>query len=83
VIPVPPSLEWLQPHLVAIPLSSFAYHMAVLRGCDVDQPPRQERDGGVNTHRMVPNRLLSSRYWKRCLSLPRLRSDPGLDDASF
>jgi glucosamine--fructose-6-phosphate aminotransferase (isomerizing) len=38
VIPVPPSLEWLQPHLVAIPLQLFAYHMAVLRGCDVDQP---------------------------------------------
>jgi len=38
VIPVPPSLEWLQPHLVAIPLQLLAYHMAVLRGCDVDQP---------------------------------------------
>ena len=38
VIPVPPSLEWLQPHLVAIPLQLLAYHMAVRRGCDVDQP---------------------------------------------
>ena len=37
VIPVPPSLEWLQPHLVAIPLQLLAYHMAVRRGCDVDQ----------------------------------------------
>jgi glutamine---fructose-6-phosphate transaminase (isomerizing) len=38
VIPVPASLEWLQPHLVAVPLQLLAYHMAVLRGCDVDQP---------------------------------------------
>ena len=38
VIPVPPSLEWLQPLLVALPLQLFAYHMAALRGCDVDQP---------------------------------------------
>jgi glucosamine--fructose-6-phosphate aminotransferase (isomerizing) len=26
------------PCLVAIPLQLFAYHMAVLRGCDVDRP---------------------------------------------
>ncbi len=38
VIPVPPSLEWLQPLLVAVPLQLLAYHMAVLRGCNVDQP---------------------------------------------
>jgi glutamine---fructose-6-phosphate transaminase (isomerizing) len=38
VIPVPPSLEWLQPLLVALPLQLLAYHVAVLRGCDVDQP---------------------------------------------
>jgi glucosamine--fructose-6-phosphate aminotransferase (isomerizing) len=38
VIPIPSSLEWLQPLLVAAPLQLLAYHMAVLRGCDVDQP---------------------------------------------
>jgi hypothetical protein len=38
VIPIPPSLEWLQPLLVAVPLQLLAYHLAVLRGCDVDQP---------------------------------------------
>jgi glucosamine--fructose-6-phosphate aminotransferase (isomerizing) len=39
VIPVPPTtVEWLQPLLVAVPLQLLAYHLAVLRGCDVDQP---------------------------------------------
>src|SRR5881409_297081 len=38
VIPVPPSLEWLQPVLNAVPLQLLAYHAGVLRGCDVDQP---------------------------------------------
>src|SRR5437667_8798841 len=38
VIPVPSSLEWLQPLLVALPLQLLAYHLGVLRGCDADQP---------------------------------------------
>ena len=38
VIPIPPVLHWLQPVLVALPLQLLAYHIAVLRGCDVDQP---------------------------------------------
>jgi len=38
VIPVPSSLEWLQPLLIALPLQLLAYHLGVLRGCDVDQP---------------------------------------------
>jgi len=38
VLPLPPALYWLQPLLVALPLQLLAYHMAVLRGCDVDQP---------------------------------------------
>jgi glucosamine--fructose-6-phosphate aminotransferase (isomerizing) len=38
VIPVPPSLEWLQPVLIALTLQLLAYHVGVLRGCDVDQP---------------------------------------------
>src|SRR5204863_445321 len=37
-IPVPPSLEWLQPLLLAAPLQLLAYHLGVLRGCNVDQP---------------------------------------------
>ena len=38
VIPIPPALHWLQPLLVALPLQLLAYHLGVLRGCDVDQP---------------------------------------------
>jgi glucosamine--fructose-6-phosphate aminotransferase (isomerizing) len=38
VMSVPHSLEWLQPLLVAVPLQLLAYHLGVLRGCDVDQP---------------------------------------------
>ena len=38
ILPVPPALPWLQPLLVAVPLQLLAYHLAVLRGCDVDQP---------------------------------------------
>ncbi len=38
VLPVPRTLEALQPLLVALPLQLFAYHAAALRGCDVDQP---------------------------------------------
>jgi len=38
VITVPETLEPLTPLLSIIPLQLLAYHMAVLRGCDVDQP---------------------------------------------
>ena len=38
VIPVPAASYWIQPLLVAPPLQLFAYHLGVLRGCDVDQP---------------------------------------------
>ena len=38
VIPVPPTLDWTQSLLVAPALQLFAYHLGVLRGCDVDQP---------------------------------------------
>jgi len=38
VIPVPQSLAWIQPILVSLPLQLLAYHLGVLRGCDVDQP---------------------------------------------
>jgi len=38
VITVPETIEQLTPLLSIIPLQLLAYHMAVLRGCDVDQP---------------------------------------------
>jgi len=38
VITVPPSTDLLAPLVSAIPLQLLAYHVAVLRGCDVDQP---------------------------------------------
>src|SRR3989449_3821072 len=38
VLPIPPALHWVQPLLAAVPLQLLAYHMGVLRGCDVDQP---------------------------------------------
>ena len=38
VIFIPDTLECLQPLLTVIPLQLLAYHIAVLRGCDVDKP---------------------------------------------
>ncbi len=38
VIYVPDTLECLQPLLTVLPLQLLAYHIAVLRGCDVDKP---------------------------------------------
>lgn len=38
VIYVPETLECFTPLLAVIPLQLLAYHMAVLRGCNVDQP---------------------------------------------
>jgi glucosamine--fructose-6-phosphate aminotransferase (isomerizing) len=35
---VPQTSELLMPILVAVPLQLLAYHVAVLRGCDVDKP---------------------------------------------
>ncbi len=37
-IPIPMTLDLLQPIVSIIPLQLLAYHIAVLRGCDVDQP---------------------------------------------
>ena len=37
-IEVPPSSELLSPVLATIPMQLLAYHIAVRRGCDVDQP---------------------------------------------
>ncbi len=38
VIRIPSTTELLSPLLSVIPLQLLAYHIAVLRGCDVDQP---------------------------------------------
>ncbi|HEY4683008.1 MAG TPA: SIS domain-containing protein [Candidatus Acidoferrales bacterium] len=38
VIEIPPAPELLSPILEIIPLQLLAYHIAVRRGCDVDQP---------------------------------------------
>ena len=38
VIPVPPAGEFVTPILLTVPLQLLAYHIALLRGCDVDQP---------------------------------------------
>jgi glucosamine--fructose-6-phosphate aminotransferase (isomerizing) len=38
VIHIPPASEMLMPIILAIPLQLLAYHVAVLRGTDVDQP---------------------------------------------
>ncbi|OYV81223.1 MAG: hypothetical protein B7Z73_18325 [Planctomycetia bacterium 21-64-5] len=38
VVLIPTTDEFLQPMVTAIPLQLLAYHIAVLRGCDVDKP---------------------------------------------
>ena len=38
VIYLPKALEPIYPILAAVPLQLFAYHIAVVRGCDVDKP---------------------------------------------
>jgi len=38
VVQVPTSHALVQPVLMVVPLQLLAYHIAVLRGCDVDQP---------------------------------------------
>jgi len=38
VIYVPELSDYLIPLLLPVPLQLLAYHIAVLRGCDVDQP---------------------------------------------
>jgi len=38
VIYVPPTADYFYPLLAVVPLQLLAYHIAVLRGCDVDKP---------------------------------------------
>ncbi len=37
-IPIPRTIDMLTPLLTVIPLQLLAYHIAVMRGCDVDKP---------------------------------------------
>jgi len=37
-IPVPATDEWLSPILNVVPLQLLSYHVAELRGCDIDKP---------------------------------------------
>ena len=38
VMELPEVHPWLAPILYVVPLQLLAYHIAVIRGCDVDQP---------------------------------------------
>jgi glucosamine--fructose-6-phosphate aminotransferase (isomerizing) len=38
VLEVPETPELMSPVVVTVPLQLLAYHVAVLRGCDVDRP---------------------------------------------
>jgi glutamine---fructose-6-phosphate transaminase (isomerizing) len=38
VVYIPQTMEILTPLLSIIPLQLFAYHVAALRGCDIDKP---------------------------------------------
>jgi glucosamine--fructose-6-phosphate aminotransferase (isomerizing) len=38
LLPMPSTSSWLTPIVMTIPLQLLAYHIAVRRGCDVDQP---------------------------------------------
>jgi glucosamine--fructose-6-phosphate aminotransferase (isomerizing) len=38
VVRIPRTLSWIEPLLVAPVLQLLAYHVGILRGCDVDQP---------------------------------------------
>jgi glucosamine--fructose-6-phosphate aminotransferase (isomerizing) len=38
VILVPETVDFLSPILTVIPLQLLAYHIAAIRGCDIDQP---------------------------------------------
>ncbi len=38
VIPLPPVSDPLSPFVTVVPLQLFAYHVALTRGCDADQP---------------------------------------------
>jgi glucosamine--fructose-6-phosphate aminotransferase (isomerizing) len=38
IIPIPETIDMLTPILASVPLQLLAYHLAVMRGCHVDQP---------------------------------------------
>ena len=38
MIAVPACVDFLQPSVSIVPLQLLAYHIALVRGCDVDKP---------------------------------------------
>ena len=48
VLEVPPASDLLSPILEIVPLQLLAYHIAVRRGCDVDQPRNLAKSVTVN-----------------------------------
>jgi glucosamine--fructose-6-phosphate aminotransferase (isomerizing) len=46
-IPIPPASPWVQPLLAALPLQLLAYHLAVVRGRDVDEPRNRPKTVAV------------------------------------
>ena len=58
VIELPPAPDLLSPMLEIVPLQLLAYHIAVRRGCDVDQP---QKSGEVR-HCRIAERALRANY---------------------
>src|SRR5256886_6768615 len=54
IVEVPPAPELLAPLLEIIPLQLLAYHIAVRRGCDVDQRSEERRVGKECRSRWSP-----------------------------
>ena len=66
IIHVPQVPEYLQPLVAAMPLQLLAYHIAVLRGCDVDKPRNLAKSVTVESSPSSPG---SSQQMKN-LNLP-------------
>ena len=68
VIYVPDVEEYLQPLVTSIPLQLLSYHVALLRGCNVDRPaePGQERDRGVGLLTPRPQSFRVSSRGDKC-----------------
>ena len=60
-IEIPTTEEPLAPLLSVIPLQLLAYHIALLRGCNVDQPPKpgEISNGGIIKQPFILTNLTS------------------------
>jgi glucosamine 6-phosphate synthetase-like amidotransferase/phosphosugar isomerase protein len=69
VIEIPAASDLLSPILSIIPLQLLAYHIAVRRGCDVDQPaqPGQVRDRRISHKRHKMHKRHKRRASSMCL----------------